>query len=79
MKPNLLAYATALSLALSPAAALAQHVDVGPSGVGVRGDNHDERHSERHDDHREVVREHHDNHHDDQHGGERRTTVIERH
>jgi hypothetical protein len=82
MKRNLLAYAAATTLALSPVGALAQHIDVGPGGVGVHGDSHGERHGDRHhDDHHEVVREHHhhDDHHDDNHGGERRTTVIERH
>lgn len=85
MKPNLLAYTAAVTLALAPVGALAQHIDVGPGGVGVHGDSHGERHGDRHhdrhDDHHEVVREHHhhDDHHDDHHGGERRTTVIERH
>jgi hypothetical protein len=81
MKRNLLAYAAAATLALTPVAALAQHVDVGPGGVAVHGDGHGERHHDHHDDHHEVVREHHhhDDHHDDHHGGERRTTVIERH
>ncbi|GEP08872.1 hypothetical protein [Methylobacterium gnaphalii] len=81
MKRNLLAYTAVAALALSPAAAFAQHIDVGPGGVGVHGDSHGERHGDRHhDDHHEVVREHHHHdHHDDDHGGERRTTVIERH
>ncbi|TXN25062.1 hypothetical protein [Methylobacterium sp. WL9] len=76
MKTSLLAYAAALSLALAPVAALAQHIDVGPGGVGVHGDGH----HDHHDDHHEVVRDHHhhDDHHDD-HGGEHSTTVIERH
>ncbi|MCJ2030809.1 hypothetical protein MKK50_15665 [Methylobacterium sp. J-043] len=84
MKTKFAAIAAIVSLALSPVAALAQHIDVGPGGVGVHGDSHGERHGEghrdRHDDHHEVVREHHhhDDHHDDHHGGERRTTIIER-
>lgn len=72
--------ASAASLALVPVGAIAQHVDVGPGGVAVHGDRHEERREvvrEHHDDH-PVVREHHDDHHDDHHEGSR-TTVIERH
>ena len=34
------AAAAAAALALAPVGALAQHVDVGPGGVGVHGDGH---------------------------------------
>ncbi|CAA2104664.1 hypothetical protein ASF27_11965 [Methylobacterium sp. Leaf102] len=85
MKTKFGAIAAIVTLAFSPVAALAQHIDVGPGGVRVHGDGHGERHGEGHHgdrhEHREVVREHHhhDDHHDDHHGGERRTTIIERH
>lgn len=44
------------ALALAPTAALAQHVDVGPGGVGLHGDGPG--HGER-----RVVEEHHDSGH----------------
>lgn len=77
MKLTLAAFAAA-ALAFSPVTASAQHVDVGPGGVGVHGEHHEDHHEvvhehEHHDDH-PVVHEHHD-HHDDGH----RETVIERH
>lgn len=78
MKRTLVAFATTAALCLAPMAASAQHVDVGPGGVGVRGDHHDDHHEtvvrEHHDDH-SVVHEHHDDHHD----GDSHSTVIERH
>lgn len=76
MKRTLAALAATAALCLAPLAASAQHLDVGPGGVAVHGDRHDDHHEEvvreRHDDH-PVVHEHRD---DDSHG---HTTVIERH
>lgn len=76
MKLTLAAFAAAAALALTSAGALAQHIDVGPGGVGVSGDHHDDRHEvvhehEQHHDDRPVVRKHHDEGHHE--------TVIEHH
>ncbi|MER2268377.1 hypothetical protein [Methylobacterium oxalidis] len=57
MKVTIAVLAASAALALAPVGALAQHVDVGPGGVGVHGDHHDGgvEHT-----HGTVVREHHD-------------------
>jgi Spy/CpxP family protein refolding chaperone len=69
----------AAALLLTPAVAMAQHIDVGPGGVRVHGDGHHHHHERRvierrhhHDDldHTGSVRverrhDHHDDHHDD--------------
>ena len=69
----------AAALLFAPAAAMAQHIDVGPGGVRVHGDGHHHHHERRvierhhhHDDldHTGSVRverhHHHDDHHDDE-------------
>ena len=76
MKITIAALAASAALALTPVAAFAQHVDVGPGGVGVHGDRHDTEHThstvEEHHHDRPVV---HEDHHDDHH----EHTVIEKH
>ena len=63
-------------LLFTPAAAMAQHIDVGPGGVRARGNDHHrerrviERHHDHDADHTGTVRverehHHHDDHHDD--------------
>ncbi len=76
MKITIAALAASAALALAPVSAFAQHVDVGPGGVGVHADHHDVEHThgvveEHHHDH-PVVHEHH---HDDDH----EHTVVEEH
>lgn len=79
MKIKFAAIAAIAALTLSPVGAFAQHVDVGPGGVAVHGDHHEDRHEtvvhEHHHDDHPVVHDHHDDHHET----ESRTTVIERH
>ena len=77
MKLTIAALAASAALALAPVGALAQHVDVGPGGVGVHGDGHrrdvDHTHTTVEENHRDrpVVHEHHDDHHE--------KTVVEEH
>lgn len=70
MKIKLAVLASVAALVLSPLAASAQHIDVGPGGAGVHGDDHGDRHERtregHHDDH-PVAHERHDDHHDEGH------------
>ncbi len=75
-KLTLTGFAAAAALALMPAVALAQHVDVGPGGVRVQGDDHhhhERRTIEEHHHHGDTDRtgtvrvERHHDHHDDDH------------
>ena len=77
MKFSLPILVAASSLILSPVAAFAQHVDVGPGGVSVHGDRHGGGHRERSEHHHvEKKVDHHDSHHGDRH----ETVVVkERH
>lgn len=75
MKFSLPILIAAASLILSPVAAFAQQVDVGPGGVSVHGDRHGDRHRSEHH-HVEKKVDHHDSHHGDRH----ETVVVkERH
>lgn len=79
MKNSLPVLLAASSLILAPGYALAQHVDVGPGGIGVHGPGHGDRHGDRHE-HVEHDRDRHvDRHHDDHHGGSHESTTVERH
>lgn len=77
MKLSLPVLVAASSIILSPVAAFAQHVDVGPGGVSVHG-GHGDGHRERSEHHH--VEKKVDHHHGGHHGDRHETVVVkERH